>query len=183
MNPDMRTLFCRQTLTAWILAAMAAGGWSIPAAAAQSIASNESHKPATSSAATSHAKTTGTTAKKSSKSGKSSSRKRSRREKGQAAPTPDRIGEIQAALAKNNAYDGVPTGKWDGSTADALRKYQSAHGLSPTGKLDALTLEKLGLGSETAGVAAPTPPPNASVNRLLSRSAQREEIKNEVQPE
>ena len=103
--------------------------------------------------------------------------------KGQAAPTPDRVGEIQAALAKNNSYDGVPTGKWDASTADALRKYQSAHGLSPTGKLDALTLQKLGLGSETAGVAAPTPPPNASANRLLSRSAQREEIKNEVQPE
>jgi len=37
----------------------------------------------------------------------------------------------------------------------ALRKYQSAHGLSPTGKLDALTLEKLGLGSETAGVQHP----------------------------
>jgi peptidoglycan hydrolase-like protein with peptidoglycan-binding domain len=122
-------------------------------------------------------------ARKSSKSGKSSSRKRSSRVKGQAAPTPDRIGEIQAALAKNNSYDGVPTGKWDGSTADALRKYQSAHGLSPTGKLDALTLEKLGLGSETAGVATPTPPPNATANRLLSRSAQRDEIKNENQPE
>jgi len=155
----------------------------MPAAAAQSTASNGSHKSATSSAATSHVKTTGTTARKSSKSGKGSWRRRSRRVKGQAAPTPDRVGEIQAALAKNNSYDGVPTGKWDASTADALRKYQSAHGLSPTGKLDALTLQKLGLGSETAGVAAPTPPPNASANRLLSRSAQREEIKNEVQPE
>jgi peptidoglycan hydrolase-like protein with peptidoglycan-binding domain len=154
----------------------------MPAVAAQSTASNMSYNSAASNAATSHAKTTGT-AKKSSKSGKSSSRKRSRRVKGQAAPTPDRIGEIQAALAKNNAYEGVPTGKWDGSTADALRKYQAAHGLSPTGKLDALTLQKLGLGSETAGVAAPTPPPNASVNRLLSRSAQRDEIKNENQPE
>jgi len=34
------------------------------------------------------------------------------RVKGQAAPAPDRIGEIQAALAKSNSYDGVPTGKW-----------------------------------------------------------------------
>jgi peptidoglycan hydrolase-like protein with peptidoglycan-binding domain len=179
----MRTLLCKQTLTAWILAAMAAGGCSMPAAAAQSTASSNSHKSATSNAAWPRAKTTGTMARKSSKSGKSSSRKRSSRVKGQAAPTPDRIGEIQAALAKNNSYDGVPTGKWDGSTADALRKYQSAHGLSPTGKLDALTLEKLGLGSETAGVATPTPPPNATANRLLSRSAQRDEIKNENQPE
>ena len=103
--------------------------------------------------------------------------------KGQAAPTPDRIGEIQAALVKNGSYDGVPTGKWDDSTANALRKYQSAHGLSPTGKLDALTLQKLGLGSETAGMAAPTPPPNATANRLLSRNAQRDELKNENQPE
>jgi peptidoglycan hydrolase-like protein with peptidoglycan-binding domain len=96
---------------------------------------------------------------------------------------PDRIGEIQAALVKNGLYDGVPTGKWDDATASALRKFQSAHGLSPTGKLDALTLQKLGLGSEIAGVAAPTPPPNAAANRLLSRSAQRDEIKNEDQPE
>ena len=103
--------------------------------------------------------------------------------KGQAAPMPDRIGEIQAALVKDGSYAGVPTGKWDYSTADALRKYQSAHGLNPTGKLDARTLQKLGLGSETAGVAAPTPPPNATANRLLSRSAQRDEIKNESQPE
>jgi len=162
---------------------MAAGGWSVPAAVAQSAAPSTSDNGAASSAAGTHAQTTGATAKKSSKSGKGLWRKRSRRVKGQAAPTPDRIGEIQAALAKNNAYDGVPTGKWDGSTADALRKYQAAHGLSPTGKLDALTLQKLGLGSETAGVAAPTPPPNAAGNRLLSRSAQRDEIKNEVQPE
>ncbi len=103
--------------------------------------------------------------------------------KGQAAPMPDRIGEIQAALVKDGSYAGMPSGKWDGSTADALRKYQSAHGLNPTGKLDARTLQKLGLGSETAGVAPPTPPPNASANRLLSRSAQRDELKNEDQPE
>jgi len=179
----MRTLLRRRTLTAWIVAAMAAGSWSTPAAAAQDIASSESHKSAASSAGASHANTAGATAKKSSKSGKSSAKKKSRRVKGQAAPTPDRIGEIQAALGKDGAYSGVPTGKWDDSTTGALRKYQSAHGLSPTGKLDALTLEKLGLGSETAGVAPPTPPPNATANRLLSRSAQREEIKNENQPE
>jgi peptidoglycan hydrolase-like protein with peptidoglycan-binding domain len=162
---------------------MAAGSWSMPAAAAQSTASNKSHPSATSSAAASHAKATGTTARKASGTRKPSSRKRSRREKGQAAPTPDRIGEIQAALVKNGSYDRVPTGKWDDSTANALRKYQSARGLSPTGKLDALTLQKLGLGSETAGVAAPTPPPNATANRLLSRNAQRDELKNENQPE
>jgi len=46
-----------------------------------------------------------------------------------------------------------------------MRKFQASKGLNPTGKLDALTLQKLGLGSETAGLAAPTPPPN-STNHL-----------------
>jgi peptidoglycan hydrolase-like protein with peptidoglycan-binding domain len=179
----MRTLRCRQTLPGCILAALAAGGWTVPAATAQTTASNASSNNAASSTGAAHVKTTGAAVRKSSKSGKSSSRKRSRRVKGQTAPMPDRIGEIQAALAKYDSYEGVPTGKWDASTAEALRKYQAAHGLSPTGKLDALTLQKLGLGSETAGVAPPTPPPNATVNRLLSRSAQRDEIKNENQPE
>ncbi len=103
--------------------------------------------------------------------------------KGQAAPTPERIGEIQAALAKNGAFEGTPNGKWDESTSEAMKKFQAAHRLTPTGKFDALTLQKLGLGSETAGVAPPTPPPNAAANRLLSKNAQRDEIKNENQPE
>ncbi|MGC0775780.1 MAG: hypothetical protein WCD68_01135, partial [Candidatus Acidiferrum sp.] len=106
MYPVMRTLLCRQTLTAWVIAAMAVGSWSVPAAAAQNTASNKSYKSATSSAASSHSKPSGNTVRKSSKSGKSSSRKRSRRVKGQAAPMPDRIGEIQAALVKDGSYAG-----------------------------------------------------------------------------
>jgi len=87
------------------------------------------------------------------------------------APTPERINEIQEALARKGAYTGTPTGKWDDSTADAMKHFQSANGLNPTGKLDALTLQKLGLGSETAGIAAPTPPPN-SANRLMNTSSE-----------
>jgi peptidoglycan hydrolase-like protein with peptidoglycan-binding domain len=54
-------------------------------------------------------------------------------------------------------YKGQANGKWDDATVQAMKDYQSAHGLSPTGKLDALTLQKLGLGSEIAGRAAPLP--------------------------
>ena len=45
---------------------------------------------------------------------------------------------------------------------EAMKKFQAGHGLNPSGKLDALTLQKLGLGSQTAGVAAPMPPVTSS---------------------
>jgi len=93
--------------------------------------------------------------------------------KGQAAPTPERIGEIQEALAKRGALAGTPTGKWDDDTVEAMRKFQAFNGLNPTGKLDAPTLQKLGLGSETAGLAAPTPPPN-SASRLRNNTSSSE---------
>jgi peptidoglycan hydrolase-like protein with peptidoglycan-binding domain len=107
-------------------------------------------------------------------SGKSSPRsassKKSRKQPGQKAPTSDRVIEIQSALAKDGSYQGAPNGKWDDDTASAMRKFQSAHGLNPNGKLDAPTLQRLGLGSPTAGVAAPTPPPGAS-SRLTSSAS------------
>jgi peptidoglycan hydrolase-like protein with peptidoglycan-binding domain len=90
------------------------------------------------------------------------SRKSSRRERGQKAPTPERISEIQQALGKDGSYTATPNGKWDASTVDALTKFQQSHGLTPTGKLNAKTLQLLGLGSSTAGVAAPTPPMSSS---------------------
>jgi len=101
--------------------------------------------------------------------------------KGQAAPTPERITEIQEALASKGALNGTPSGKWDDSTTDALRKFQSSNGLNATGKLDALTLQKLGLGSETAGLAAPTPPPN-SINRLRNTTSAPEPVEPDSEP-
>jgi len=89
-------------------------------------------------------------------------RRKSRRERGQKAPTADRISEIQSALAKDGSFGGTPNGKWDASTVEAMKKFQDAHGLNPTGKLDAKTLQKLGLGSQTAGLAPPTPPVSSS---------------------
>jgi peptidoglycan hydrolase-like protein with peptidoglycan-binding domain len=172
----MRTLQNNRRMTRLILAAMAVGSLTLPAAgvAQTTSASKTSHKPAT---GTTSVRTTTGTAKKSSKSSKSSSRK-GKRVKGQAAPTPDRISEIQSALAKNGAYSGEPSRKWDDSTVEATKKFQASHGLNPNGKMDALTLQKLGLGSGTAGMGVPTPPPNSS-NRLLSSKVQRDEVKNE----
>jgi peptidoglycan hydrolase-like protein with peptidoglycan-binding domain len=86
-----------------------------------------------------------------------SSKQPSRWEKGQKVPTPARISEIQLALAKDGSFSGTPNGKWDDSTVEAMKKFQDTHGLNPSGKLDAKTLQQLGLGSSTAGVAAPLP--------------------------
>jgi len=87
--------------------------------------------------------------------GKKSSRRSRGRERGQKAPTPERIAEIQQALAKDGSFTGKPNGKWDDSTTDAMKRFQETHGLNPSGKLDAKTLQQLGLGSATAGVAPP----------------------------
>ena len=91
-----------------------------------------------------------------------STKKTTRQVRGQKAPAPERISEIQAALAKDGSFDGKPSGKWDASTVDAMKKFQEAHGLNPSGKLDAKTLQKLGLGSQTAGLAPPMPPVSSS---------------------
>src|ERR1700689_3798760 len=81
----------------------------------------------------------------------------SKREPTQKAPTAARISEIQSALARNGYYQGQPNGKWDSNTVSAMQKFQSGNGLEPSGKLNALSLQKLGLGSSVAGVSAPKP--------------------------
>ncbi|HYL86316.1 MAG TPA: peptidoglycan-binding domain-containing protein [Candidatus Angelobacter sp.] len=106
---------------------------------------------------------------------KKSSRKTSRRERGQKAPTPERISEIQQALAKDGSFTAKPNGKWDDSTVDAMKRFQQTHGLNPSGKLDAKTLQQLGLGSATSGVAPPTPSNTSSkLTKPVAQSARRQ---------
>lgn len=80
-----------------------------------------------------------------------------KREPSQKAPTADRVTEIQSALARGGYYQGEANGKWDSNTVAAVQKFQSANGIEANGKLDAPTLQKLGLGSDIAGVSAPKP--------------------------
>jgi peptidoglycan hydrolase-like protein with peptidoglycan-binding domain len=107
------------------------------------------------------AQTSSTATKKKKASSKS---KKKPKVKGQLAPTSDRIKDIQTALQKDGSYVGEPTGKWDAATMDAMKKYQDKNGISPTGKIDAVSLNKLGLGSDTAGKGAPTPATSSSVS-------------------
>ncbi|HVC00078.1 MAG TPA: peptidoglycan-binding domain-containing protein [Candidatus Dormibacteraeota bacterium] len=75
----------------------------------------------------------------------------------QVRPSSNRIDQIQQALARAGFYQGDPSGQWDSSTIGAMRDFQVAHGLNPTGKIDATTLQQLGLGSDVAGLAPPRP--------------------------
>jgi len=103
---------------------------------------------------------------------KKSTKRKSTRVKAQTAPAPDRIREIQTALANAGTYQGEPNGNWDAATIAAMQKFQQSNGLTPTGKLDALSLQKLGLGSETAGKGAPRPAAT-SLTSSSSRSEHR----------
>ena len=148
----------RKPLTTFLLGAMLV---TVIAPAGASAAGTESSQG---KAKKTSASSKSTAAKKT----RSKKRRVSRRNRGQKAPTADRMNEIQQALAREGAYTGEPTGKWDASTVGAMKRFQSSRGLNPTGKLDALSLQKLGLGSQTAGVAAPLPPPNPSPKAATS---------------
>lgn len=88
-------------------------------------------------------------------------------------PSVERTEQIQEALERGGYYSGNPSGKWDASTQASLRRFQEANGLPPTGKLDAISLQKMGLGSDVAGVSAPRPvgPNNAPASSAASTVA------------
>jgi peptidoglycan hydrolase-like protein with peptidoglycan-binding domain len=154
----MGQLLCKRNLGGLFLAVLGAGTLSVPAVSAQTPSPSPTKAVHTTHSSTSTSRS------------RTSTRKKVKKVKGQAAPTAERITEIQEALSRKGVYSGAPSGQWDDSTTDAMKKFQTSNGLNPSGKLDALTLQKLGLGSETAGLAAPTPPPN-STNRLRNLSS------------
>jgi peptidoglycan hydrolase-like protein with peptidoglycan-binding domain len=59
-------------------------------------------------------------------------------------PAQQRIAKIQMALNANGSQLDVD-GKLGPATRDALKTFQSAHGLKPTGRSDAATLKALGV--------------------------------------
>ena len=100
-----------------------------------------------------------------------------RRRRGQQRPSAERIREIQRALIRAGYLEGEPTSRWDAKTRAAMRRLQKESGLPVTGKLDARSLVKLGLGPETAGVAAPHPLPPEPV-----QTDEKPEEKSEAKP-
>ena len=80
---------------------------------------------------------------------------------------PERVTEIQQALARAGYLNKEPTGNWDDPTRDAMRRYQEANGFPNTGLPEAKSLMKLGLGPHplpaeldaTAQAASPSAAP------------------------
>lgn len=116
-------------------------------------------KKATSTAKKTTAKKSTTQAKAGSKSSKTkktassskrrkSSSKRAAKSRGPQRPEPERIREIQTALA-SRGYDVEPNGVWDSRSVEAVKRFQNDNeikNLTGKGKLDSLTLIALGLG-------------------------------------
>lgn len=74
-----------------------------------------------------------------------------------------RVRALQAALAQRNFPVGEIDGDFGPKTLAALRAFQTAQGLQPTGIGDSATLAALGL------AAAPTPPPDQSAAALIDQ--------------
>lgn len=100
-------------------------------------------------------KKSGTTKKKSATTKKKTSasrgpasktRKAAPAPRGQQRPTPERYREIEEALAARGYLAEEPSGKWTAASVEALKSFQADSELTPTGRLDALSLIRLGLG-------------------------------------
>ena len=101
-------------------------------------------------------------AKKTSVAKKKTARRRGpARPKTQQQPTPERNQEIQQALIDKGYLQDPPTGVWDPPSSDALKRFQADQQLQATGKLDSLSLIRLGLGPKRQALtpaSLPNPP-------------------------
>lgn len=73
-------------------------------------------------------------------------------------PAPERVSEIQQALAAKGYYAGSANGVWGPESIDALKRFQKDHNLRDDGKLSSLSLISLGLGP-TRPASDPKPNP------------------------
>ncbi len=73
-------------------------------------------------------------------------RSRYRRRLAQLHLEPQRIAEIQRALAQAGYLNQESTGKWNEATKAAMRRFQADHGFPTTALPEAKSLMKLGLG-------------------------------------
>lgn len=73
----------------------------------------------------------------------------------QLHPDPQRYQQIQQALADRGYFKGAVNGQWADDSVDALKRFQADQKLDNDGKINALTLNGLGLGPKHDGSTAP----------------------------
>jgi hypothetical protein len=118
-------------------------------AASASKASSSSTKahPASHSAAGQHAKSSAAVSPHNSKAKYVSARKNGKKKpRGQQKIEPERAQAIQEALIREHYMNGEPTGTWNQSSEDAMRRYQADHGWQSKTVPDSRALISLGLG-------------------------------------
>jgi peptidoglycan hydrolase-like protein with peptidoglycan-binding domain len=74
--------------------------------------------------------------------------KKSRRPRGQQAIDGERTRQIQSALIREHYMSGQPSGKWDDSTQQAMRRYQADQGWQSKSIPDSRALIRMGLGPD-----------------------------------
>ncbi len=89
---------------------------------------------------------------------KTTARKQAVRPRAQQKPAPERYAEIQQALIGRGFLNSPADGKWNDSSAVALKKFQESQKLAATGRIDALSLIRLGLGPKTNAGLPPSEP-------------------------
>jgi hypothetical protein len=111
-----------------------------------SSSSTKAH-PASHPAASQHAKSNTAVAAHNSKAKYASARKNSKRKpRGQQKIESERAQAIQEALMREHYMSGEPTGTWNQSSEDAMRRYQADHGWQSKTVPDSRALISLGLG-------------------------------------
>ncbi len=72
-------------------------------------------------------------------------------------PDPDRLREIQKAMADKGYFKGEVNGVWNADSVEALKRFQADRNLTADGKISALSLIGLGLGPKHEGTVASLP--------------------------
>ncbi|HUA15289.1 MAG TPA: peptidoglycan-binding protein [Verrucomicrobiae bacterium] len=86
---------------------------------------------------------------------KKHSRRKKSRARGQQKIDSERATAIQQALIREHYLSGEPTGAWNQTSEDAMRRYQSDHGWQTKEVPDSRALIKLGLGPSKDGLLNP----------------------------
>jgi peptidoglycan hydrolase-like protein with peptidoglycan-binding domain len=71
-------------------------------------------------------------------------------------PSSERVKEIQQALLDAGYMESEPDGKWGDQSMAALKRFQEDHSITPTGRINSLSLIALGLGPQRGPAPGPS---------------------------